>query len=1539
MMRDGLRSGSKFFDTTKEDEGLERRRTAEASIQDGIGLKFVDGSSGTHCKLKHSGEEDDLFPDVSVRLERNDQDEECGEQSGAGKDATATRKRGRVVRELEGGDVDDKRKKLKQEDSDCQGRALQSSSLGESEGEKHFAEDGYKSLVLGIGVNGVSDSGTRTFEKTNEDEDLGGRTKPKLNEEFVGTESGSASSQKKRANGKDLDGHLQVPRRVLRSSTMRKPECEKDVAGEQNKVAAVETGPRGVSMCETTTFEVKEQNALEKELDGNCDGKTSERVKDDGLGSKSETNSNEEERGANVADFTSDRDGKLIDSGEEESALFADQNILLERNERSEPRIRECNVHSGMHDIKIVHNADDGREKSEKYGGTSGALVQKTMAKGKDLDGQMQIPGRRVLRSNTTARAVCEEGVGKELNDVSGVEIGANDCNRSEKLTSEVAVELLDEESCFGPPINNENRIKRKRGRPPKVLLEGENDAPRKRGRPSRVSPAKETDVLRMCGREPKVLFEGETGTTRKRGRPFKVSGSNSMEKIRMKHEKRVEVDALRKRGRPRKLLLTDDCSNNVVSKQVKKGKGNVNHKLGRPPQVWRSDLSERIDVKQGKKGKTSKHRRGRPRKDYGHTIAKTNEDAAFLHGVHQTAGKGLCDNNSDGEKHSTSKEVKYTDEDLEQQKAEPKAGDRGARKLEKQLVRDKIVEMLLGAGWTVEYRPREGRKYNDAVYVNPEGRTHWSVTLAYRVLKEHYDNGGGDYATCKPGFKFTPLSDEELEILRRVVSKVRCDKNKKKKDWRLEKQGLKKSGALSKEKWKKKLNKKRLGSQANPSGKMLKGRKKPNFLSGQGDLVGASDQAREKKHRKTHNTKRYALMVRNTMDLSGSNKGDGYVLYDGKRTVLSWMIELGGVLRFAKVEYSKGSETKTAFTGSITTDGIRCDCCGGTFTVPQFSNHAGGNYFDSYNNTCIEDGRSLLQCQLDSWLKQDEPFRSGFHFVDTSGADPNDDTCGICGDGGDLVCCDGCPSTFHQSCLGVEKFPSGTWHCIYCSCKFCGNACQEGEDNPTAAGPLLECCLCQEKYHTSCVQSKYVQDDDPILSFCGKNCQELNERLQLLLGVKHELEDGFSWTLVRRFDIGSDISLSGISQKVQCNSKVAVALQIMDECFLPMVDHRSGVNLIRNIVYNFGSNFTRLNYGSFLTIILERGDEMVSAASIRIHGNNLAEMPFIGTRYIYRRQGMCRRLLSAIKSALHSLNVEKLVIPAISELRETWTGIFGFGPLERSSSPTVRNMNMVVFPGVDMLQKPVLIHHSDGDDVAPVQGLKLNDSDDRRPARFDLNSAYEPNEHVDGIESQSLGLNDTSVARECSDLPHNPSDQSSLDQIGKDPGYVEKNNVNMDHCPPISVDDAGEKNGEVPEPAAVINERRLESKSNLEETVVDLNLTSHEDSNHISAQSMDYGDCGLASEAELSTSKAMHQGSETGVLSDGIHQPRSPMADNGTSLAAQTETLQVMGTDDDVDNGKLTQCSLEPTCSSSSGHGVGIHLPLVGTVRAMPQR
>ncbi|XP_069474334.1 uncharacterized protein [Ambystoma mexicanum] len=47
-----------------------------------------------------------------------------------------------------------------------------------------------------------------------------------------------------------------------------------------------------------------------------------------------------------------------------------------------------------------------------------------------------------------------------------------------------------------------------------------------------------------------------------------------------------------------------------------------------------------------------------------------------------------------------------------------------------------------------------------------------------------------------------------------------------------------------------------------------------------------------------------------------------------------------------------------------------------------------------------------------------------------------NDDECAICRDGGELLCCDGCPKSFHLSCLvpPLTQIPRGPWRCFPCT-------------------------------------------------------------------------------------------------------------------------------------------------------------------------------------------------------------------------------------------------------------------------------------------------------------------------------------------------------------------------------------------------------------------------------------------------------------------------------------------------------------------------
>ncbi|KAK6130267.1 hypothetical protein DH2020_035980 [Rehmannia glutinosa] len=619
----------------------------------------------------------------------------------------------------------------------------------------------------------------------------------------------------------------------------------------------------------------------------------------------------------------------------------------------------------------------------------------------------------------------------------------------------------------------------------------------------------------------------------------------------------------------------------------------------------------------------------------------------------------------------------------------------------EKQMLREKIRGMLLDAGWTIDYRPRRNRDYLDAVYINTNGTAYWSIIKAYDALKKQLEEDIAKTRLDVGPPSFAPLAEDLInKLTRQTKKKIEEEMKRKRKEDGVTKRAKRPTVRDSGDSSDSDQNEERISSYTKQNNKSRKGKSLEADQESDDDL---SDDSPKRKPRKFKVEKPSSasnsnvlqgrtskVIGRCTLLVRGSDKGensesDGYVPYSGKRTVLAWLIDSGTAQLSEKVQYMNRRRTRAMLEGWITRDGIHCCCCSKILTVSKFELHAGSKLRQPFQNIYLESGASLLQCQIDAWNRQGESVRRDFHTVDVDGDDPDDDTCGICGDGGALICCDSCPSTFHQICLEIQMLPSGDWHCPNCICKFCGDATGNAtEGNDSDVDELTKCSF----YHKSCGEGLHALPmSSSGVSFCGLRCQELYDHLQKILGVKHELDAGFSWSLIQRADV-SDTSHRGFPQRVECNSKLAVALSVMDECFLPIIDRRSGINIIHNVVYNCGSNFNRLNYCGFYTAILERGDEIVAAASIRIQGTRLAEMPFIGTREIYRRQGMCRRLLSAIETELRTLKVEKLIIPAISEHRNTWTTVFGFHQLENVLKKEIKSMNMLVFPGTDMLQK-----------------------------------------------------------------------------------------------------------------------------------------------------------------------------------------------------------------------------------------------------------
>ncbi|EOY24227.1 Acyl-CoA N-acyltransferase with RING/FYVE/PHD-type zinc finger protein, putative [Theobroma cacao] len=401
------------------------------------------------------------------------------------------------------------------------------------------------------------------------------------------------------------------------------------------------------------------------------------------------------------------------------------------------------------------------------------------------------------------------------------------------------------------------------------------------------------------------------------------------------------------------------------------------------------------------------------------------------------------------------------------------------------------------------------------------------------------------------------------------------------------------------------------------------------------------------------------------------------------KRTVLAWLISLGIVGQHEKVWYVDEDSGRILAEGKIRAEGVVCDCCSRVITVGDFEIHAGRDTKKPYQHILLASSRiSLLECQIEAWLDRMEEGNRAYNNVQPApeATDKSDDACMVCADGGNLVCCERCPSTCHSSCIFLGNNISGDeWLCPYCVCKYCA-----GGD-----GTLKKCTHCEKQYHCKCGGEK-LDLNSPTSLFCGDSCKQIYEGLQSMLGVRNDLVGGLSWTLLQRTEPIFTAHAGVDYNRVVVNSKIAVAWMVMNECFVSSIDRHSGANVVQSIVYNIGSNLTRLNFSGFYTAVLEKNDEIICAASVRVHGKRLAEMPFIGTRTEFRRRGMARTLENCVESALCDLKVEKLVIPSLQQLAGMWMEKYLFSHIEEDRlKMELSQYNTVTFPSsVVRLQK-----------------------------------------------------------------------------------------------------------------------------------------------------------------------------------------------------------------------------------------------------------
>ncbi|XP_076940347.1 uncharacterized protein LOC143609488 [Bidens hawaiensis] len=474
------------------------------------------------------------------------------------------------------------------------------------------------------------------------------------------------------------------------------------------------------------------------------------------------------------------------------------------------------------------------------------------------------------------------------------------------------------------------------------------------------------------------------------------------------------------------------------------------------------------------------------------------------------------------------------------------------------------------------------------------------------------------------------------------------------------------------------------------------------------------------------------------------------------KNQQLHWSVfQKGGLPDGTELTYV--AQGKKLLDGYKWNNGIVCSCCKTEISASQFEAHAGwASRKKPYENIYISNGVSLHEYAVS--MKMNEKGKNSVKY--------NDDLCRVCWDGGDLLLCDGCPRSFHQECAGESSIPRGKWYCRYCqhSLKFDGeneNAlvagrvtgidpmeqiktrcirivkhpenvdlvacvlcrCHDFSKNVFNDRTVIVCDQCEKEYHIGCLREHNMADLKALPKgkwFCCTDCERINSVLQTLINREPETLLDDMLTLLKEkqknntenpeTDFSSEMKfvvLSGKNATRETRKLLAQTVDIFHEGFNPIIDATSGRDFIPSMVY--GRKIWSQDFAGMLIAILTIDSNVVSAGTLRVFGEDMAELPIVATSKSNQGKGYFQVLFTCIEKLLSSIKIKKIVLPAADEAKSIWTQKFGFETIEQDQLTELRQgcSAMMTFKGTSMLQKEIPeAQNGAADAVADDNGL-----------------------------------------------------------------------------------------------------------------------------------------------------------------------------------------------------------------------------------------
>ncbi|KAF7804553.1 Increased DNA methylation 1 [Senna tora] len=361
--------------------------------------------------------------------------------------------------------------------------------------------------------------------------------------------------------------------------------------------------------------------------------------------------------------------------------------------------------------------------------------------------------------------------------------------------------------------------------------------------------------------------------------------------------------------------------------------------------------------------------------------------------------------------------------------------------------------------------------------------------------------------------------------------------------------------------------------------------------------------------------------------------------------------------------------------------NGIVCGCCDREISPSQFEAHAGmAARRQPYRHIYTSNGLTLHDIALS--LANGQNLTTG----------DSDDMCAVCGDGGDLILCNGCPRAFHagnsRESSSARPIMIRLTRVVKASEYEMGGCvvCREHDFSVAKFDErtVIICDQCEKEYHVGCLRDSglcELQELPKDKWFCCDDCNRIYVALQKSVSAGAEIIPASLSVLINRkhedrglcIDGGiDDIQwriLSGKSRYPEHLPLLSRAAAIFRECFDPIVAI-SGRDLIPVMVY--GRNISGQEFGGMYCIVLIVKSVVVSAGLLRIFGRNVAELPLVATSREHQGKGYFQVLFSCIEKLLSSLNVEKLVLPAAEDAESIWTKKLGFRKMSEDQDLSV---------------------------------------------------------------------------------------------------------------------------------------------------------------------------------------------------------------------------------------------------------------------------